>query len=122
MDVQAGGRLVQDVEGAAGLAFGKLLGKFDAPSFAAGKRDRGLCRDAGKRSSKSQFDYIRQNSQNIQKAQERPQQDEEENAVGNSAQSFKAKRVSTIRNRRGEAPIQSARPKPRTGLESFSTA
>src|SRR5712692_4305312 len=40
--VQAGGGLVEDVEGAAGLALGKLAGKFDALGFAAGKRGGGL--------------------------------------------------------------------------------
>src|ERR1700686_202089 len=42
VEVQAGGWLVQDVERAAGLAFGKFAGEFDALRFAAGKRGGGL--------------------------------------------------------------------------------
>ena len=41
VEVQAGGGLVQNVECAAGLAFGKLFSEFDALGFAAGKRGGG---------------------------------------------------------------------------------
>ncbi len=37
VEVQAGGGLVEDVEGAAGLALGKLAGELDALGFAAGR-------------------------------------------------------------------------------------
>src|SRR6267142_3953716 len=40
--MQAGGGLVEDVEGAPGLAFRKLAGQLDALGFAAGKRGSGL--------------------------------------------------------------------------------
>ena len=36
-EMQAGGGLIQDVEGAAGGAFGEFLGEFDALGFAAGE-------------------------------------------------------------------------------------
>src|SRR6266849_2236138 len=42
VEVQAGGGLVEDVEGAAGLALGKLAGELDALGFAAGKSCGGL--------------------------------------------------------------------------------
>src|SRR5467141_4328755 len=42
VEVQAGGGLVENVERAAGLAFGKLARKLDALGFAAGKSCGGL--------------------------------------------------------------------------------
>src|SRR5882724_3611821 len=42
VEVQAGGGLVENVERAAGLAFGKLASQFDALGFAAGKSGGGL--------------------------------------------------------------------------------
>src|SRR5713101_2009202 len=40
--MQAGGGLVEDVEGAAGLALGKLAGELDALGFATGEGGGGL--------------------------------------------------------------------------------
>ena len=40
LKVQACGRLIEDIEGAAGGAFGEFLGKLDALGFAAGQRCR----------------------------------------------------------------------------------
>src|ERR1700733_954709 len=42
VEVEAGGGLVEEVEGAAGLAFGKLASKLHALRFAAGQRGSGL--------------------------------------------------------------------------------
>src|SRR6516165_4768424 len=42
VEMQAGGGFVEDVHGAAGLAFRKFAGKFDALGFAAGQRGGGL--------------------------------------------------------------------------------
>ncbi len=42
VEVQAGGRLVQDVQGAAGVAARQLLGQLDALRLAAGQRGRAL--------------------------------------------------------------------------------
>src|SRR6266481_7532372 len=42
VEVQAGGGLIENVERAAGLAFGKLASQFDALGFAAGKSGGGL--------------------------------------------------------------------------------
>ena len=42
VEVQAGGGLVQNVQSAAGLAFGKLFSELDALRLAAGKRGGGL--------------------------------------------------------------------------------
>ena len=42
MEVQAGGRLVQYVEGAAGVAFGEFAREFHPLRFATGEGDRVL--------------------------------------------------------------------------------
>src|SRR3990170_43337 len=44
VEVQAGGGLVEDVEGAAGLAAGELAGQLDALGFAAGECSGGLAK------------------------------------------------------------------------------
>jgi hypothetical protein len=40
LEVQAGGRFVEDVEGAAGVALGQFERQLDALRFAAGQRGR----------------------------------------------------------------------------------
>ena len=60
VEVQAGGGLVQDVEGAAGLALRKFFREFDALGFAAGKRGGGLAElDVAEADVHQRFELLR---------------------------------------------------------------